>query len=444
MMAQIADYVSYFNRIRVLKNWFLQLEKLQATIGDNDSLIYWRDTIVNTEFGGDGALKEIASIQVDVDMVIAALGNLKAQIIQYTSNILKTIGEELKVANPSDPAQVMRVLAVAMADDAIDLKNRVPAILAADVEDTNLVAASVSPFTNLGTGKLIYTFVQPNWQTPGERSIEEYMQCDCVSSARSGQEAFQLRGALKNAIISSEGQGSGSGPKLRVAGGSFNNWIFTDWTTNAADNWTADAGAWHTDMLLEASDVYRGAYSCEFIAGGGGKISQQIPTALKPNQMYAIGAWFLKDAGATGDLFMRITNADGVVEIIYLEVGDLLQLDVTSLNDTTWQWHMFIFATQGVIDKTWRLQVDATDITVAPIYIDAIQVIPLTQFNNIWWGLAAGDIDFGIDDNYGYGDANHVGISVYDTAALSSSLHEYLIRLYGERLPVDNAPSEAD
>lgn len=442
-MAQIADYTSYFNRIKKVQEWWAILEIRQASVADNKSLPYMRNDIW-AEFEGDAATLEVVTLGADIDRIIASYDTFKQRLINYLQNILTTIGEELQVTDPTNINQVLDALFPAMEADAEDVKTIVPIINTADVSAANLIKAAIVPFTNLGTGGLIYTFAQPDWQTPGERALVEFIQCECTNTRTNGREQFALSGSIKNSIINSAGQGSGRGPKLTASGTSIKNGTFENWTNLAADNWTILDGDWGTDVLKETTKKYRGTYALKIVPGDG-IITQLLSPSLQPNQMYAIGAWFRKDATAANNIVFTITDSLGVQEIDYLESADKLTLDVSTLDAANFEWRMFIFATQGRIERDWYLTINTTALITAAVYMDAIQIIPLTQFNDIWWGIYSGDIDFGLGDNFGSAGIaapDHNGIEIEHTT--TSTLHSFLIRILERQFPSDGTPTITD
>lgn len=448
IIGNLAAWEVYFNRLKVIIEYFNLLETRQtATVltASDYPILYMRNQILSPfNDAVPGAVDEVATLDTDIETLTVAYDTFKARLLVYFEATLEKLGRALNVETPTDYPAVLEAITRAMDHDDVYVTDNTKIIDTNDIESARIIKASPIPSINLGTGKLLYVVGSAAWNGEVSIPLVEDMHCDCIDSGTSGQEIFQLSGRQLQNRISSIVQGSGLGPTLTVGGLTLLNWALTNWTggTPAADDWTIESGAWGTEVSQSVIG-YRGAYSLDFDTDLTGRISQTIPTALLPDTYYAIGLWArCDDITDLGRLFVEIYDPDlNAQDTIYLEAANALILDIDdgtlALNDT-WYFISKTFKTQGRVRTDWEfsLRMDGAGAANA-LLIDALQIVPLIVHNGIQFGIFAGDVDFGLEDNFGYegstSASTHKGFQVEDDGS-PGTIQQFITRMYGKQI----------
>ncbi|KKM14033.1 hypothetical protein LCGC14_1710260, partial [marine sediment metagenome] len=362
-MADIINYPNLFDRLKLLLKYFNILETRQSGTGATDLPLPYIKNQILVPYEAQDLTSELPALENDFEATISAIESLKLAIVSYFEFALANIASSLGSYNESSPEAVLNALAAAMTRDAETINARELIVNASDVASDLTIAPHAS---NVGTGRLIYSFIR-NGLSPSEIAFDEVLQCICTSSTTLKQEVFQLSGEMVHDRVSHLGQGSGLGPVVVALGESLTNGDFEDWTTNAADNWTATVGAWNTEIIQNASNPYEGSSDVKTAyAQGDWKITHAIPITLLPNTIYVVALWAKKDTSATGTLRFGISNGTAVDVFVS---GCVKSIDITTLT-TAFVLQFLTFKTPTAVDSTWTIGISSDTPAVADFYFD--------------------------------------------------------------------------
>lgn len=422
-MADIINYSNLFDRLKVLIKYFNILEARQVNTGASDLPLPYIKNQILVPYETQDITSELQNLEVDFATQVSNLEALKLAIIGYFETALKGITQDLGEYSIT-PVDILGALADAMVHDSQTLKARELILNASDV-DTD---GTVVPHTNnLGTGKLVYSFIRPGL-SPSEIANAEVLSCICTSSITAKQEFFQLSGEGSHSRTSHLGQGSGLGALLTALGASIDNGDFEDWTANAADDWTATVGAWNTEILQDA-DEYEGTYCVKTAYGEGDwKITTPLPITLLPDTMYVMGMWVKKEASATGTLRFGISNGDAVDDFVSGCVKSVVVADLT----TSYAFQFIAFKTPAAVSSAWTLGISSDTPAVADFLFDLCQFGAMEVFNNIYFAICSGDTGFGLNDKFGFGSDN-TGFEVVES--INGVIQKFIGRCFDTQLP---------
>jgi len=340
----------------------------------------------------------LQTLETDFTNTILSLDSLKLNILTWFEAALTSIAEPLGVHSHL-PLTILLALSDAMERDSETINARELIINASDVEETSII---VPHSDNVGSGRLAYTLLRTG-SDESEIANDEVLQCQCISSTTLKKENFQLSGAPIHSRESYLGQGSGLGPTLTALGNSITNGDFEDWTSSAADNWTATVGAWDTEIIQEASVLYEGVYAAKTAyAEADWKITHAVPITLLPDTIYIMVLAARKVTNATGTLRFGISNGDAVDAFV---AGCVKSIDVEDLS-TSYALQFLIFKTPAAVGSTWTLGISSDTPGTADFYFDLAQFGVMTSFNNINFAIIAGETGFGLNDKFGFGSDN--------------------------------------
>ncbi len=422
-MAAIINYSNLFARLRVLVKYFNSLEVRQVSTGASELPLPYIKNQILSPYETQDLTSELQTLEADFATQMGTLGALKLAIISWFEAALKGIAQDLGIYSTVS-VDVLSALADAMVHDSQTLKARELIIHASDVA----ADGTIEPHTNnIGTGKLIYTFVRPGL-SPSEIANAEVLQCQCILSTTAKQEIFRLSGEPSHSRESYLGQGSGLGSNLIALGAGVDNGNFEDWTASAADNWTATVGVWDTEIAQDA-DEYEGVSAVKTVfAEGDWKITTPVPLALFPNTLYVIGLWVKKETSATGTLRFGLSNGDAVDAFVS---GCVKSIAVATLT-TTYTFQHLAFKTPAAVDSTWTLGISSDTPGTADFLFDLCQFGAMTLFNNLHFAICSGAVGFGIGDKFGFGSDNS-GFEVAES--INGVIQKFIGRCFDTQLP---------
>lgn len=423
-MADIINYSDLFDRLKVLIKYFNSLETRQVSTGASELPLPYIKNQVLSPYETQDITNELQTLEADFANQVSNLETLKLAIIGWFEAALKGVAQELGEYSIT-PVDILSALADAMTHDSQTLNARELALHTSDIATDGTVVPHTS---NDGTGKLVYTFVRPGLSI-SEIANAEVLQCICKASTTLKQEQFQLSGEQSHSRANHLGQGSGLGPALIALGESITNGNFEDWTANAADNWTATVGAWHTEILQDADEL-EGTYCVKTVHGEGDwKITHAMPITLLPNTMYVMGLWVKKEAGATGTLRFGISNGDAVDAF---RAGCFKIVTILTDLTTSYSFQFIAFKTPAAVDSTWTLGISSDTPGTADFLFDLCQFGAATLFNNMYFAVCAGGTGFGLGDKFGFGSDN-AGFEVVES--LPGIIQKFIGRCFDTQLP---------
>lgn len=415
----ISSYDAYFDRLRACRWALQQLEEFQEGTAAAKLPIPYIENTLNAVFDGDAASDEVAHLHTIFTSTDSSIAGLKEQVVIAAENVLRKLAAELNLPGTSSLNQIIDALVVAMNEDSETVQKRICIVATADTDadDAGQGGAIKAWGSNLGNGILVYTFTQTQeggLLTTNEISFEEVMKCECISANSFGNSVFQLSGqsALSRADSNvATPRGSGVGPSMTCA---FGSGLVTDgnletWAGSplALSNWTIQSGkTWQTDIEREASAQYDEDYAIKFPIGKSCYVEQSI--TLEPWTTYCVGAWIKKDASATGDIRIRITDAETARNVQHTTVDLDINADIT----TGYVFYYDVFSTTGVVESDWLLQVFGDTVATAAAYIDLVQVTKMTQHNGINFAVFVGSSRFRVGDKFGYGNGTDLGFNI--------------------------------
>jgi len=425
-MADVINYTNLFARLKELIRYFNSLETRQTSVASGNLPLPYIKNQILSPYESQDLTNELPTLETDFDTAISSIEALKLAIIGWFEAALAGSASSLGEFNETSPAAVLNTLADAMVRDSESINARELIINASDV-DTDLTVKPHS--SNLGTGRLVYTFARPGL-SPSEISIDEVLQCICISSTTLGQEVFQLSGEKSHDRVNHLGQGSGLGSTLTALGESIDDGDFEDWTANAADEWTATVGAWDTEIVQDAAGEYEGTYCVKTAyAQGDWKITHALPITLLPNTLYVMSLWVKKIATATGTLRFGISNGTAVDAYV---ANCVKSIDVATGLTTSYVLYFLTFKTPAAVFSTWTLGISSDTPAVEDFFFDLCQFGAMTAFNNMYFAVCSGNAGFGLADKFGFGSDN-VGFKIDESAA--GIIQKFIGRCFDTQLP---------
>lgn len=429
----VINYSNLFDRLKVLIKYFNILESRQVAVVSTDLPLPYIKNQILSPYETQDITAELETLETDFEAAIIAEGLLKLSVISWFEAALAGTAKELGV-HSTTAADVLAALADAMVHDSESLNAREMIVNALDVDTDSTIKPHTS---NVGTGRLVYTFTRPGL-SPSEIANVEVIQCLCTAAATPKQENFQLSGEQNNSRDSHLGQGSGLGPFVTALGTSITNGNFETWSGGplAANSWTATLGAWGTEIVQTAAVVYEGTYSVVTdYTQGDWKITTSLPITLQPATMYTMGLWLRKQTGATGTLRFGLSNGDAKTDFV---AGCGASVDLAGLS-TTFAFRFITFKTPTTIDSTWTLGISADTPAVADIYFDYAQFGIMTAFNNMYLAICSGADAFGVNDKFGFGSDN-TGFEITESAP--GIIQKFISRCFNTQLPSATGGSE--
>lgn len=152
----------------------------------------------------------------------------------------------------------------------------------------------------------------------------------------------------------------------------------------ALTNWPIAVGVYGTDVVKEASVVFKNSFSANF-AGDGATLSsiyQNIGSnaLLRPSTVYAVNCWMRKTAGATGNVSVDLWTGSAVINDDASTANEVTK-DVSTLSSSAWTAVNGYFRTPSILPSTIRLRVNLTTAVNAAhsLYVDSLCLYPAAQ-----------------------------------------------------------------
>lgn len=307
----------------------------------------------------------------------------------------------------------------------------------------------------------------------GELIYPEVSFIKCISDSQTGgtalgKEVFQYFGSIappRGPFSEDYPKGFGSQTRIQCSSANYNqstttnllrNSNFENWTSTALDYWTAETGAYGTDIVKESSVVYMGTNAIEFPDGGGDfAISQTFDSStgstqyLQPYTQYAVNLYAYVDVQpAAGEIAIELTDASGTV--IQDESGNDCStiIDLTVLTAATWTSATAFFRTPYALPETCQIRIRReTGISAGTVtYIDQLSMVPATQLypGGPYMAIFQGSDRWSREDGWTLTCTNNFGGS--SNQATFQFLFDRLfgIRLFDLQLNSASSPTIAD
>lgn len=286
--------------------------------------------------------------------------------------------------------------------------------------------------SNVGTGT-IKRLTTDRYGYAIEATWAQKVTLDCVQDQSNGakkhEEVFEIRGEARGVDLL-DLNGSGNVARMQavstrnslVRNASWDDRSGTDATPTAITNWTVDTGTLGTEIALDTNNLFRTQFgtsqgrSLKF--DGNGKLSQALSVAgqtFDPDVPYYCCVRWNREAGSGSGATVTLTLGSQTASVA---VG------------STTGWNTLEIA----LDKGWFRQWNQTDPTVAVeitglssgyVLLDDLILVPMTQFDGLWYTALGGATKFVRDDTFTF----------TDTGGTSGVINYWLWWTYGLHLP---------
>jgi len=272
-------------------------------------------------------------------------------------------------------------------------------------------ASSGAKAGNNGNGTLQYQWTPPYTLTTTATYLpfvrKEILEARCIADSQSGaiasgSERFMVSGGVSYPNLDYRFP-AGSGTRLEVSSicasvddgirgqNILTNSDLEDWTSNIPDQFTVSSGTAGTDFIRESTTIARGTYGMKAaVTGSTFKIRQQLGAAsgtlgkLIPDTQYVLGAWFRKDAGATGTFRIALEDGSGTA-IANSESTPI----IASLSSSAWGFVGSAFRTPKILPSTTYLSLGTTSaVATAAAYVDEIVLSEMTPIGSGYQSVA--------------------------------------------------------
>ena len=334
-----------------------------------------------------------------------------------------------------------------------------------DVDASTVSATVTATSTNTGNGVAVCSVVRPDGRN-NELVLAENYELICSSDSGLGatarSEPFAGKGEVaqtdKLAFDWPKGSGGTCSPStvdcvLDASGNMLTNSDFYPFTVaNTPDNFTILVGAAGTDILSEATIVYRDSTKALRIKGDGatltsiaqtfGVSSGGTTTTLAPNTVYAVN-FFARDSGAgaaAGVLELSLVDGSNVIVTDDAATDNKKQVSVATLTASYVAYNFFI-RTPKVLPSTQKLRIRlSTALTsTESIYVADVAMVQATQMyqGGPWCAIFAGSTQFAKGDKFTLAVANDLAgdFQTYFERAFD-------MRTLGLQLPSDTGAAE--
>ena len=232
--------------------------------------------------------------------------------------------------------------------------------------DANTIGATVTR-TNLDGDGIVVVSTKDVLGVPLENLIAEDLEIAVTGTTTAGRESLSVRGeeAETDKLAASWPKGSGAGRTYQAidaastAGTKLTNGAFETFTVaDTPDDWTIDVGAAGSEILEEASTVYKGSKALEMV-GDGATLTQisQALTNLLSRKQYAVNLWMRRDGTAAAAGVLTIDLHDGT-SVINDEEGNAnsFTIDLTALT-TSYVAYSGVFRLPEPLPSTVKIRV---------------------------------------------------------------------------------------
>jgi hypothetical protein len=458
MATILADWTKTFNSVTVLVKYFQILELRQqssACAADTYPTEFIRSAVLDTLLTNNGA-QNISQIIPNYQAVFDAFqiqhDTMKQAVVTWFENLLALLGQELRVSNVQRPELVLDAIALAMKKEALTISTNTVALASADIDtapaairtanNTDYLLGASSLVTNVGNGKAVIALLGDTalrTLAKSEIATPDILSLECLSNG-SGSDTFQIFGSPKQTRTSYKAQGAGNSSTIRSAGNSLINGAFDNWssaTPPVPNNFNIVTGAWGTELLQETVNKYKGTYALKGITTSAWKYNHAV--TLTPNKTWCAGMWIKKSAtNGSGSITMRIVDSAGT--LLYTtnaatNLAQILTIDISNNAYSNWAFVYFVFQTLGAVDSTARLEIATAGLTTVSVYMDHIQCVEMTSFNQLQFAVFNGSIDFGAGDRFGFGGADGEDYAGFKITATGGTIQEFIGRMWGKQLP---------
>lgn len=398
-------------------------------------------TLVGTSSGAQGLFNRLGKIGNSINECLAAAGtDLPADVLeaivlfdgatdQQRAPVPGLLGAIDSLRTSFAPVlEVLRAQAVTTLVGMFDIDSPLPALDAPTAlellrqqmshattthVDANSIGGSVTQTNLVGTGVVVVS-VKDGYGRNLENLLAETVRITCTDSA-ADDEALLFRGesSADSKLAYNWPAGSGAGITVSSVGGTSSrnlvaNGTFEAFATaNTPDDWDLDVATPGTDILNEASIVYKGAHALKIVGDSSTltAISQQI-ASLSARQPYAVNLW-TKCSGTPADGEATISLVDETGTVIADDAGtnNSFTIDLTALG-TTYVAKNGVFRLPDPLPAEVHLKIELTTAlsTGTSWYIDDVVMQPMTKLvaqnlgGTAWVCAFSGDVPFDLDD----------------------------------------------
>lgn len=364
--------------------------------GTRDYVVTYSWTATDAAWGAVGGPK-IKDLTTGIDEITAQYASSLQRLTDSLYSAKTSFGDSQRgMIDTLTTLAQNTVIEMAHADAVLVSKDLVTALRelirqmdnTSDTIDANTVTASVAAASgNTGTGKIIVGVIDGKGHTleyAHPETLELKVVADSQGGGTAGAESFTLRGEVpsESRMAYTWPDGSGASTTLTMidptvdgsgaesdSSNMLTNSCFDAFTTNTPDDWTVLVGAAGTDILEEASTIYRtGGKSLEFEGDGATlpAIAQTLnpylavstaENVIEPNTVYALAFYARKSASLVGGV-LEISLVNGSNTIITDDEGNDLKYQVAHGTLTTsFAGYGTTFSTPRVLPATVKIRV---------------------------------------------------------------------------------------
>lgn len=349
-----------------------------------------------------------------VDALTAAQGGLTSLVTSLRTSAQSTLIEMMYADVLANGAVLNPMRTKALSEALEELIAQMDA--ASETVDASepSIAASAGG-SNTGNGSCVVSVVD-EYGRRLENCLPEKILAVCTDSTTAGQEYFTVSGEVQVSDRLSHEWPGGSGASATLTAvdaatsstsqNLLTNGDFEDFTVaNTPDSWTIVTGSAGTQILSEASVVYKGSKALEY-DGDGSNLTQikQAITGLSSRTPYAVNLWAKVDVSpAAGVLVIDLYDGSAVINDDE-GTANSLSIDLTAIG-TTYVAKNAIFRLPDPVPSTVQLRIRLSTAlsSGSSAFVDHIAFAPATQLytGGPFAAMFSGATDWELDDKFG-------------------------------------------
>jgi hypothetical protein len=324
----------------------------------------------------------------DNESINSFLNTSKLTYKEYADNAIRSLVEE-----EDYPANLEGNLDAILSQVNTDMSSAGHFILENAVTLTPTSGAS-----NVGNGT-IHVDSTDATETELQYLRNEVVTLECTTDGQlggtAGQEVFEIRGELAYPPEDNREGGSGVGPSVTVASGNtlLDNGDFENFTSNAPNQWTIEAGTAGTEIKENTTQKQFGDACLEFVGTGTGpKISQALDSELQKETKYLLSAYVKTSGVAAGTITIQIAGVAG-----------LNAISISSSYPTgSWtRYNAIIYLPNSVpTGTTLDIQTNNSLTATGRVFIEDVVLTPYVEHYGVFYAITRGVNDFVTKDKW--------------------------------------------